>query len=264
MGNGLWAGLRSNQTRTTSIYGAEIARTPVVSDPTEERQLIWRWQKKKDLKAREALVQSHLRFVVQQARRRTKDPERVKDLTAAGNVGLLLAADRYDLRRRPALRFLTYAGWWVRKEMSDLDYATSTLVHVPTHRQKAQRRKARDYQLSLRQNGPGARDALDPGVPDGATVPLELSHEAEAAEADTLLFETLETSQTHALLRDLISGLPLREQTVLNLYFGVKDEPRNLVQIAALMDRSSEHVRQIKINGMRLLKGALEQHMVAV
>lgn len=245
-----------------SIYGEEIARTPVVSDPEEERRLIWRWQKRKDLKARDALVQSHLRFVVQQARRRTKDPERVKDLVSAGNLGLLIAADRYNLNHRPVLRFLTYAGWWVRKEMSDLDYATASLVHVPTHRQKAQRRKARDFQRALQQGGPGAPEGVDnPGAPDGATVPLELSHEAAAAESDILLFDMLETTQTHTLLRNLISGLPLREQTVLNLYFGTKDEPRNLVQIAALMDRSSEHVRQIKINGMQLLRSALSLHL---
>ena len=59
------------------------------------------------------------------ARKRSRDPERLQDLIAAGNIGLLTAVDKYDLTRRPAPRFLTYAGGWIQKEISDEDYATT-------------------------------------------------------------------------------------------------------------------------------------------
>src|SRR5258708_7954830 len=121
-------------------YYVEVGRTNPINDAEEERKLIQRWQKNKDQTAREILVKSNLRFVVKMARKRTRNPEKLEDLIAAGNIGLLEAIDRYDLGRRPMPRLLTYAGSWINKEMLDNDYATSSVVHIPTHRQKAQRK----------------------------------------------------------------------------------------------------------------------------
>jgi DNA-directed RNA polymerase sigma subunit (sigma70/sigma32) len=42
----------------------------------------------------------------------------------------------------------------------------------------------------------------------------------------------------------------------------MKDEPRNLVQIAAIMGMSPERVRQIKISGTCLLRDALKEQGV--
>ncbi len=267
--------------RSVTLYYDEIGRTTPVSDPDEERRLILRWQKHKDAKARDILLKGHLRFVVKLARKRTKDHDRLQDLIAAGNLGLVKALDKYDLTRRPPTRFLTYAGWWIQKEMLDNDYATSTLVHVPTHRQKAQRKKAKAFQLALQKHGPTPQTtSLNPGYPEGMTVALDElrdvienrryfdeSHKVPGwvSENDiALMSESMrETTDTDRVLRLAISHLPPREQTVLNLYFGVKDDPRNLVQIAALLEMSPERVRQIKIAGVKQLKDVLaDRHAV--
>ena len=172
----------------------EIAKTTPVSDPQEERRLIMRWQKHRDVQARDTLISSHLRFVVTQARRRSRDPERLQDLIAAGNLGLLKAIDKYDLGRRPPTRFLTYAqDGGSRKEIADEDYATSSLVHVPTHRQKAQRKRAKAFQKAVQEHGPDAKRVrkMDPGVPEAATIAIdtlrdsvsEPTHAAESTSA---------------------------------------------------------------------------------
>lgn len=212
------------------------------------------WQKRGDVKARDAIVQTHLRFVVKQAHKRTKDPEAVKDYIAAGNLGLLKAADKFDISRKPYIRFLTYAGWWVLKEMSDQDYATSSLVHVPAHRQKEQRRNARAFRAAVQEMGPEDHNvkAMNPGLPEGVVVHIDAAKntpdERECEPSNNYGNEKL-----RVLLRGAIARLPAREQTVLNLYYGVKDDARNLVQIATIMGMCPERVRQIKINGMRLL-----------
>jgi len=248
--------MQDGVSRSVGIYYTEISRTHPVNDPKEERRLIQRWQKHKDRPARDALVKSHLRFVVTLARKRTKAPDKLQDLIAAGNLGLLKAIDRFDLKK--SVRFLTYASCWIQEEMFKEDYSTSSLVHIPTHRQKAQRKKAKQFQQALAQHGPNSlsvRD-LDPGAPEGTTVDLETLQDApeENPSRTQVLYET---SDANRRLRQAINILPDREQTVLNLYYGIKDEPRNLVQIASFLGMSPERVRQIKLAGMRLLKDVL-------
>jgi RNA polymerase primary sigma factor len=247
--------------RSASIYYQELSKVSPVSDPQEERRLIQRWQKHKDVKARDMLVQSHLRFVITVARKRCRDADRLQDLIAAGNIGLLKAVDRYDLGRRPAPRFLTYAGWWIAKEISDEDYATTTVVHVPTHRQKAQRKAARLFQKAVQAHGPEARQLkkMDPGNPEGLSVSIDVVQETVEQEGSDEP-NCVDVNQANKVLHLAISKLPVREQTVLNLYYGVKDEPRNFAQIANILEMCPERVRQIKINGVKLLKTDLSNH----
>lgn len=248
-------------TRVASTYYAEIARTPLVDDPDEERRLLRRWQQRKDVAARDAIVKTHLRFVVKMAHKRTKDPEAVKDYIAAGNIGLLKAADKFEWNRKPYIRFLTYAGWWIYKEMSDQDYTTASLVHVPAHRQKTQRRQAREFRAAIQEHGPEAASvrAMNPGLPEGIVTTIDAArHTPDVPDVEPTT--TYGSERLRTLVRESIARLPPREQTVLNLYFGVKDDARNLVQIAAIMGMCPERVRQIKINGMQLLQFELKGH----
>lgn len=257
----LAANMGSDATRTASSYYSEISRVSLVDSPEEEKRLIKRWQQRGDVEARDAIIKTHLRFVVKMAHKRSKDPEAVKDYIAAGNVGLLKAADKFDWRRKPYVRFLTYAGWWIYKEMSDQDYTTAVLVHVPAHRQKTQRRQAREFRAALQAFGPEAAavQAMNPGLPEGTVTSIDTDEaNADLAEADAGPSYAAERVRT--LVRETVARLPHREQTVLNLYFGMKDEARNLVQIAAIMGMCPERVRQIKINGMRLLETELQSY----
>jgi RNA polymerase primary sigma factor len=248
-----------NYPRAASLYYTEIARMPLVIDPVEEKQYLRRWQQDQDVKARDAVVQTHLRFVVKMARKRTKDPEAVRDYIAAGNLGLLKAADKFDWTRKPYIRFLTYAGWWIYEEMSNQDYTTSTLVHVPAHRQKAQRRNARAFRAALQEHGPenAGVQTMDPGRSESIVMPITSARYASNPDTDEH-GGSYGATRLRALVRAGIDRLPAREQTVLNLYYGVKDDARNLVQIAAMMSMCPERVRQIKNNGMQLLQTELK------
>lgn len=248
----------TTQQRISSMYYSEIARTPLVDDPEEERRLLRRWQQKRDVGARDAVVKTHLRFVVKLAHKRTKDPEAVKDYIAAGNVGLLKAADKFDWNRKPYIRFLTYAGWWIYEEISNQDYTSATLVHVPTHRQKTQRRQAREFRTAVQKHGPenASVQGMERGIPEGVVTTIEEArHTADTSETEPMTAYSAERLRT--LIRDGISQLPPREQIVLSLYYGIKDDPRNLIQIASIMGVCTERIRQIKLNGIKHLQKAL-------
>lgn len=252
--------MKNPVSRTAATYYAEIARTPLVDDPVEEKNFLRRWQEDKDIKARDAIINTHLRFVVKMAHKRTRDPEAVQDYIAAGNIGLLKAADKFQWWRKPYIRFLTYAGWWIYEEMSSQDYTSSTLVHVPAHRQKAQRKQAREYRNTMQEGGPDSVADMDPGLPEGVVVTMDaIKYTANPPEGETE--SIFSTDRMRTLLRASIARLPTREQTVLNLYFGMKDEPRNLVQIAAMLDVCPENIRQIKVKGMQLLYNDLKEHV---
>jgi RNA polymerase sigma factor (sigma-70 family) len=251
--------------RSASLYFTEIAKTPPVIDAQGERRLIERWQRHRDFRARDTLVKCHLRFVVTVARKHSKDADRLPDLIAAGNLGLLKALDRFDLDRTPQTRFLTYAGWWIHKEVADEDYATSSLVYVPPHRKKAQRRQARAFQKALHEHGPEAPcvRSMDPGVPEGMAFPLDGGAGEPEFDDVNSTDDDFESASTNSLLRRAIGDLPMREQTVLNLHFGLKDDPRSLAQIAAILEIHPERVRQIKVSGMERLRAALEDHALS-
>jgi RNA polymerase sigma factor (sigma-70 family) len=244
--------------RIAGLYYADLAKTtPVSAD--EERQLIFRWKHCGDVAARNELIRSHLRFVVTLARRLSRDRERLPDLIAAGNLGLMKALDHYDLSKQT--RLLSYAGVWIQSEMLKEEYDASTPVHVPTHRKKAWRKKAKEFHKALAEFGPDDRQvrSLDPGQPEGTTITLDLLRDAIAEDDRDRTAERLEADDARLRLRHAISNLSPKQQTVLNLYFGMKDTPRNMVQIAALLDVSPERVRHLKISALRELKHVLEE-----
>lgn len=248
-------------TSLSSLYYNEISRAQLVDGPEEERRLVKRWQRNKDVRARDRVVQSHLRFVVKQAHKKTRDPEAVKDYIAAGNLGLLRAIEpgRFDPERKPYIRFLTYAGVWVYKEMMDQDYASNSLVHVPTHRQKEQRRQAHAHTQATLRHGANSEQARATEFIRHADLVVTLDSVDDAElDNDSELANQYQQQQLRDTLETALSRLPSREALILRLHFGVKDEPRNLVQIAKMMEMTPERVRQIKVHGLQLLRQHLE------
>ena len=85
--------------------------------PREEQfKLIERWQNHEDTAALKKLVRTNIRFVLQEARKKAGHPEDVTDLVQRGVIGLLVAAEKFDVDR--GNHFLTYARWYVKSEFT--------------------------------------------------------------------------------------------------------------------------------------------------
>lgn len=237
--------------RSAKLYYSDISKVNPLS-AEEERKWILRWKRHQDITARDKVINSNLRFVVTIARKYTKDPDKLVDLIAAGNVGLMNALDRYDVKKK--FRFLTYAAWWIAESIHREIYASNP-VHVPTHRQKAQRKAAKEFRKAVAKKGPNdaSLKKLDPGHPDATAVPIDAIND--------LVSDNFSKAHTNRhgdkFLRKAIDSLSPREQTVLYLYFGLKDNAKNLGQIARLLDMSPERIRQIKITAIKSLKETL-------
>jgi RNA polymerase sigma-32 factor len=78
----------------------------------EELELLARWHDSKDAVARQKLVEAFMPRVEAIARGFRHYPVDHEDLVAEGSVGLLVAIDRFDARKK--VRLMTYASHWVR------------------------------------------------------------------------------------------------------------------------------------------------------
>ena len=79
-----------------------------------------------DRAAREALIRANLRFVVAIALKYRRYGIPIGDLIAEGNLGLSIAAEKFDPHR--GTRFVAYAGYWVRALVLDLVVRSTTMV----------------------------------------------------------------------------------------------------------------------------------------
>jgi len=81
--------------------------------------------------AREQLVRSNLRLVVNIAKRYGERGMSLGDLIEEGNLGLIRAVDYFDPDR--GTRFSTYAAWWIKQSIKRALLENVQPVHVPTY-----------------------------------------------------------------------------------------------------------------------------------
>ncbi|MDR0638669.1 MAG: RNA polymerase sigma factor RpoD/SigA [Spirochaetaceae bacterium] len=85
-----------------------------------------------DTEARNKLIKSNLRFVVNIAKRYQGKGLRLDDLISEGNLGLIAAADHFDPAK--GNRFITYAVWWIRQSILKAIYDKSRTIRLPVNR----------------------------------------------------------------------------------------------------------------------------------
>lgn len=209
----------------------------------------------RNFRARDRLIDGALRFVIKVAKdyaRRAKghnyEPDVLQALVSAGNLGLLIAVDRFDPGR--GTRFLTYAAWWIREKiLEELDHMG--VVRVPAYRQKALRARRKQ----------GENIEQDP-----AFVTMEELSEVDRKQHDERLERDLVNTYGTELIYRALEELDVRgrDKYVIIAYFGVREEPKNLNKISKRLDLSSERVRQIKKTVMAQLRDYLASRDIAV
>jgi len=236
----------------------------------------------RDLEARQKLVESNLRFVIRRAKSITTKPEHLRKLVSAGNVGLMLAIDKFSLERQT--RFLTYAEWWIRKEMFD-EIHSSSFIHVPTHRQKSLRREQKEGKYickhcGLRTDDPDSREHwtgctdidhefILPLNNDSAVLNDAVSLDdvtlVDTSNVENLAIDSDAQEHLHAAIQDMT--LSERDRFIIMGYFNVplpdrKSEPKSLHQLAALTGITPERVRQIKEETLKVLRKELKRRAI--
>ena len=119
--------LTPRMTKSAGSYLVDLEKTKLIS-PEREVELA-RLAANGDEKARNELVTANLRFVVSVAKMYAGNPEDFSDVVAAGNMGLIEAAEKFDPTR--GFKFISFAVWYIRKEMINHLNDNSRTVRVP-------------------------------------------------------------------------------------------------------------------------------------
>jgi RNA polymerase sigma-32 factor len=99
-------------------------------DRDRELDLATRWREEQDEEALHELCTAYMRLVVAIATRFRTYGLPMSDLVQEGNVGLMLAAARFEPERE--LRFSTYATWWIRSCIQDFILRNWSIVRTGT------------------------------------------------------------------------------------------------------------------------------------
>lgn len=192
----------------------------------DERVLLKHWQVSKDQCALESLVLSHARIVFYWARKLSDDQTEREDLVSEGILGLIHAADLFDLDRD--VRFSTYARWWVKN-------ATMT---------------ARDQLRAVVETPAGIQNSTQHSIDDDDSF-------ASLASDDPNPEETVIAQSTQNLLRNCLQdAMTVLEDTDRDVLYSrtLKQPPESIQSLAARLGINSTKLRQVERRAMSRLK----------
>lgn len=99
---------------SSQLYFTEISKFKSLS--IDEELSLWeRYKKNNDLKAKEKIITSNLKFVASVAKNFQGRGLSYSDLIAEGNCGLLRAIDKFDYKK--GYKTISYSVWWIRQSI---------------------------------------------------------------------------------------------------------------------------------------------------
>lgn len=117
----------SNLTTIRARYQNDIKHTKPMS-PNEEQEIFERYRRG-DLRAKEFIISSNLRFVISCAKKYEGCGIPVDDLINEGNIGLITAVDRFDHTK--GFKFISYAVAWIRQAILLAISENSRTIYLP-------------------------------------------------------------------------------------------------------------------------------------
>jgi RNA polymerase primary sigma factor len=265
------------------MYLRDIGRIPLLT--RDQEQKLGRRIRSGDEEAVHELVQANLRFVVNISKRYMNRGIPLADLVTEGNLGLYEAARRFDERRGCA--FISYAVWWIRRNLNKAFADQLHLVHYPHSRRDTLRDVCRaEETLEKRlQREPSLEEIADAVgkssveiqeamasvraysmVTDYEDPEREAPLNRIADDSDGLTPDLgLEGGERSQDVREAVESLSQREELIINLYFGLTgEEPYTLGEIGEKLHLSKERIRQLKDRALqRLRAGALNRRLEA-
>lgn len=234
-------------------------------------------------KARDELLAAHMKFVVSIARKSFKGGLPLEDLIQEGNIGLLQAAERFELDK--GTRFATYAYWWVRESIALHVKKHAAMIPLSPNRAREVRKLnlamealssrgviptdalvARELGISTAEVRELALDSLSvcsldiPVGEDGETTLGDLIADEDALNAEEAMLST----DSVDVVRRALDCLNERERDVVIRRRGLFDQDEETLEdLAVKYSVSRERIRQIQVTGEKKLKKALQKLQAA-
>ncbi|QEJ97552.1 sigma-70 family RNA polymerase sigma factor [Treponema phagedenis] len=229
-----------------------------------------------DKAAKDKLIQANLRFVVNVAKKYQNQGLPLMDLISEGNIGLMNAADRFDVTK--GYKFISYAVWWIRQSILKAICEKSRMIRLPLNRvgELIQIEKTRKEIRSTASEEEELKEVADILALDHDTVKMIVNIGREPVSLDAPLFddaangkmgdfiEDAQYEQPEAYMLDVslkesidkvINTLPKREAEILRYRFGLNGYKQlSLKDVGKIFNLTKERIRQIEKKSLEQLK----------
>lgn len=258
---------------TLELYLGEINASPLLT-AEEEKELARRIIEKGDLEARDRMIRSNLRLVVNIAKKYSHRGMQLQDLIEEGNLGLLRAVEGFDPDQ--GSRFSTYASWWIKQAIKRALINAVQPIHIPAYMVEMVtnfKRTVTEMEGKL-----GRQPSLDE-ISEAMSMPprkIKIIHRAVKAfsspnqapsnDESLSLNEMLEDDKTPRpdeavfnadelkTIQKLLNEIDSREAEVLRLRYGLNNKaPLTLKEIGRCIGLTRERVRQIEKEALQKL-----------
>ena len=213
--------------KSITTYFEEISKYSSLSK--DEELSLWRkYKNENDMRARDLLVSSNLKFVANVAKGYQGLGIPYSDLIAEGNVGLLKAMEKFDGER--GYKVISYSVWWINQ---------SILEALKKRNSIESEELPQDYEKQPEDDDIYAPNAMG-------------NSNDKFIEESSDIFKDKEINDA---VKFLVNHLSEREKTIVTQYYGLNGKkPKTLDEIGKGIGLTKERVRQINDKALKKLR----------
>lgn len=235
--------------------------------------------KEGDKNAQQELVERNLKFVISVAKQYACSMAPLEELVNEGNCGLIEAVHKFE----PALgfKFISYAVWHIRKNITDYMNKNSRTIRIPINR-ITELNKLKKEILKLEQTNERSVSPIDLVGLEGSdlnfdninmllsldTMTISSLDAPFSSDADSGSFiDVIENNDSlyadhlvndndiSNIMKSAMSSLDEKQREIINMTYGLNGgEPLSLIEIGERVEMSREGVRQSRKKALGILK----------
>lgn len=256
-----------NESNVLELYLKDINKVPLLT--REEETSLAIEAAKGNKAAKDKIVNANLRFVVNIAKKYQNHGLDLTDLISEGNIGLLVAIDRFDVTK--GYHFISYAVWWIRQSILKAICEKSRSIRLPLNRANElvrieHARKSVVGNKTIEQELTEVAEMLNMDK-DHVREMINISREMISLDAElstpendkTSVGDFIEDTQSEKPedkvvndslkeeINNVLHTLKPSEENVLRLRFGLNGEkPMSLKEVGDVCNLTKERIRQIE------------------